>query len=235
MAFPSTFANLQASIISRLNLDATADLAATKDCINQAYSEVCIETEAIQTSNTITLTPGTASYTLSSFLTNAIVRIKAMSITYGGVTYPPLTMIDLDPLLRRRVGAGGTAVATGTATHYAVDGMTTLELYPTPLSADTLTVWYVAQPTALSGDSDVPAIPEPYATRCLIAGGAWQMSDTTGDPGGPSYGQDFELWKQKFRAHLNRRRGAQPGQFVWFPGGPNVPHDPATIYSGDWR
>ncbi len=43
------------------------------------------------------------------------------------------------------------------------------------------------QPTALSGASDVPAIPEPYATRCLENGAAFELALFAKDPDAPAY------------------------------------------------
>ncbi len=124
------------------------------------------------------------------------------------------------------------AVASGTSTHYALAGMNDLELWPTPSAADVLTFWYVYQPTALSGDSDVPAIPEPYATRLLTLGACWWLADLTGDPASQQYQADFEGWIARFRSHLNRRKGGQVGGFEFQPEASFVPHDPSTIVSG---
>lgn len=231
MAYPSTFITLQNAIISRLNLDATADLQAVKDEINLAYSQTVIETEALQTSGTKTLTAGTATYDLSTFVsTGAVVRLKAVYSSFGGVTSDPLEQLTMDQILRRRTSTGGVALATGSPTHYSLNGLNNLELWPTPSSADVLTLWYVYQPTALSADADVPAIPEPYATRCLTAGACWKLADITGDPG--EYQAEYEGWIARFRQHLNRRKGGQPGAFSFYPEGDFPPHDPATMASG---
>ncbi len=233
MAWPRTFKNLQDLAIARLNLEATADLSVTKDAINNAYSQTVIETEAFQTGGTKTLTAGTATYDLSTFVsTGMVVRMKAVYSSFGGVQTPPLQQISLDALLRRRVGSGGTSAASGTATHYAMAGMNDLELWPTPAAADVLTFYYVYQPTALSGDSDVPTIPEPYASRCLLNGACWELADLTGDPNAGQYQADFEQWIARFRAHLNRRRGGQPGAFENYPETPYISNDPARIVSG---
>lgn len=231
MAWPSTFKNIQDGVIARLNLDATADLSATKDAINQAYGQVFVETEASQTSGTKTLTSGTATYDLSTFITGGIVRIKAMFVSSSGVTVPPLKMISLDSILRRRVGTGGAAAATGYSTHYALNGLNGLELWPTPASADVLTIYYAAQPTALSADGDIPALPEPYATRCLTFGACAELADLTGDPEGDDYQAKFDGWIARFRQHLNRRKGGLPGQFEFVPELGWAPHDPSTLTS----
>jgi hypothetical protein len=230
--FQGTFKKIQDNVILRLNLDAVADLQNVKDYINQAYSQVVVETEALQTSGSFTLTPGTKTYDLSTVLSNVIVRIKTISLTFGGQTFPPIQQVSIDKLLRLRIGAGGSSPASGTVTHYAVNGLNDLEVYPTPQSADTMTVFYSYQPAALSADGDTPVIPEPYATRCLTAGALWQGSDITGDPAGGQYQADFEQWTGRFRAHLNRRRGGQPGAFEPYPAPAYPPHDPATILSG---
>jgi hypothetical protein len=46
MAFPSTFADLQAAVIAKTRLDPanTADVTKVKDWINQAYYRIVLET-----------------------------------------------------------------------------------------------------------------------------------------------------------------------------------------------
>ncbi len=233
MAWPRTFKNMQDLCIARLNLEATADLQMVKDAISNAYSQAVIETEAFQTGGTKTLTAGTATYDLSTFVsTGVVVRMKAIYPTYSGVFGKPLAQLSLDALLRRRSEGGGVATATGPSTHYAMAGMNDLELWPTPSAADVLTLYYVYQPNALSADADVPTIPEPYASRCLLAGACWELADLTGDPNGGQYQADFEQWIARFRAHLNRRRGGQPGAFETYPETALPMHDPSTIVSG---
>lgn len=231
MAFPATFQSIQNDVIARLNLDATNDLASVKDYINVAYADVCATTEALETSGTKTLTAGTASYDVTTFVTGAIHRIKALTYTSGGVTYPPLVAVSLDELLRLRVGTGGTAVATGPAIRYAMVGAKTIELWPTPGAADTLTIYYSYLPTALSANSDTPdaGLPEPYASQCLTFGALKLAADLTGDPAGADYDNKYALWTQKLQAHLNRRRSGQPGQMRPFPSYGFPPHDPSTI------
>ena len=233
MAFPSTFKNLQDQVIARINLDATGDLSVVKDYINQAYVETCAETEALQLSNTVAVASGDSQIAdLTSKLSGAIQRIKAVAISTGGVTYPTLVAVSLDEILRLRVGSGGAPVATGAPSRYAMVGAKDMEFWPTANAATTFTFYYSYLPTALSGDSDVPdaGLPEPYATRCLTYGALAQAADLTGDPSNDTYQQQFSYWKQRLTAHLNRRRGGQPGQLVGLQGN-TAPHDPST----DWR
>ena len=172
----------------------------------------------------MTLTAGTASYTLSS----SIARIKEMYVTpVGAQQTQPLQLTTLDYILRRRQSTGGTAVATGYTSHYALLGINDLELFPTPQAADVLTIWYVALPTALSAGTDVPILQEPYASKVLEYGALAEAADFKGDPAEQEYRGLYEQWLQRYRAHLNRKRGTQPGQFQVFPGRSYPPHDPS--------
>lgn len=234
MAFPRTFKNVQDAVIANVRLDATADLQNVKDWINQAYYRACLETEAFVTHGNITLTAGTATYDLSTFLTNAILRIKSITVTTGNVLYQPLQLVPLDQILQWRIGSGGASAIAGPTTHYALAGMNELELYPTP-SAGTLTIYYVYGPAALSADADVPLIPEPHATEILEAGAMASAADFKADPYQSQYDADFQQAIMRFRVHLNRRRGGQPGTLEWAPGRQRPPHDPSTILpAGGW-
>lgn len=177
----------------------------------------------------MTLTANTASYTLSS----TIFRIKEMYVTpAGGVQSQPLQRTTLDYILRKRQAGGGQATATGYTTHYALVGLNDFEVYPTPNSADVLTIWYVGLPTALSANTDVPILQEPYASKLLEYGALAEAADLKGDPSEQEYRQLYELWKGKYRAHLTRKQGSQPGQFLMFPGSTFPPHDPSTDING---
>ena len=209
-------------------MNSANDLSKVKDWINQVYYEACLETDAIVTTATMTLTAGTASYTFPS----QVLRIKEMFVTpVGGSELAPLQMTTLDYILRRRQASGGVAVDQGYTQYYALIGINDFEVYPTPANADTLTIWYVSQPTALSANSDTPVLEEPYGSKLLEYGALAEAADLKGDPSEQEYRQLFELWKQKYRAHLTRKRGAQPGQFNLFPTFQFPPHDPST----DWR
>lgn len=209
MAYPSTFGDIQTQVAAKLRLDTTADAQKIKDYINRAYAETCIETEALQTVATMTLTAGATTYTLPS----GAVRIKQMTVTSGGVTFRPLVPTSIEQILEWQAQNGGIAAVNGTVSHYAILGVDEMVVWPTPSAADTITVYYVKQPTALSGSSDVPSIPEPYATRCLENGALYEAALFAKDPDAPVYKAEYEMAKRELRGHLRRMQGAMTRQF----------------------
>lgn len=213
-------------MIAKLRLDATNDLSKVRDWINQVYAQACIETEAVVSTATMSLTAGTASYTLPT----QVVRIKAMYVTpVGGAQSQPMLQTTLDYILRRRQASGGVGAALGYVTHYAVLGSTDIEVYPTPQSADTITIYYVGLPTALSGNTDLPsALQEPYASKVLEYGALAEGGDFKGDPMTDEYRAMFQLWLSKLKTQITRKAGSQPGQFRVFPDHMFPPHDPST-------
>lgn len=232
MAFPSTFLDVQNAVVAKARLDSTADLSKVKDWINQVYADVCVTTEANVTSATMTLTASTNSYTLPSNVS----RIKEMYVTpVGGVQSLPLVQVDLDFILRRRQSTAGVAFTNGSVMWYALVGLNDFEVYPTPANADVITIYYVALPTALANNTDVPILPEPYASKLLEYGALAEAADFKSDPQEQEYRALYERWLQKFRAHLTRKQGMQPGQFRVIPDVSTwPPHDPSTDIR-EWR
>ena len=229
MAFPSTFVNIQNEVISRVRLDAVSDLSRTKDWINQIYSEVCIETEATQDYSTMALTANTSVYTLDA----QIVRIKQMYVTPSGQGQSrPLVPTSLEEILEWSASSGATASNQGSVTHYAQFGYQTIKFYPTPTAADTVTIYYLKQPTALSADSDVPVIQEPYSSICLVNGASYKAALFLKDPDAELYRRDYEDSIHRFRGHLRRKQGSMSRQFRLTRSNSVVPNDPSTDLRG---
>lgn len=230
MSYPSTFVDIQRAVIAKARLSSDNDTDKVKDWLNQIYADACLTTEVSVTSATMNLTAGSASYTFP----DAIMRIKEMVITPSGATVSkPLKQSTLDEILSRRQASGGIQNFGGYVTHYALLGVNDFEVWPTPQAADVLTIYYVAAPTALDADEDVPSLlPEPFASKVLEFGALAEAADFKGDPAGAQWAGEYQQWLQKLRAHLTRKQGSQPGQFrVWnstvFP-----PHDPSTDVGG---
>lgn len=216
--------DLQNSVIAKARLSKTDDLDKVKDWLNQIYADVCVTAELSITPSTMALTANVSSYTLPA----AVMRIKEMFVTPTGTTQSgPLRQTTLDEILNRRRAAGG--VQGSRCTMYALLGVNDFEVWPTPQNADVITIYYVAAPTVLSGDTDTPSLlPEPYASKILEFGALAEAADFKGDPAGPQWAGEYQQWMQKLRAHLTRKQGGQPQQFRIFNGSVYPPHDPST-------
>jgi len=210
MAFPSTFADIQLAVMEKATLDPVLDVQKVKDWVNQAYFQAAVETEAISGEATMAMTAATGSYILPA----AVARIRQMAVQPAGSTVfnAPLILTTLDEILQRRQnGQGG---ASSWSTHYTLVGINGLEVWPTPTAAaDTITVYYVSYPVALSAAGDVPVFEEPYASKILEFGALAEAGDFKGDPATAQWAADYTDWMGRYRQHLQRKRGVIPGQF----------------------
>ena len=222
MAFPSTFLDIQNAVLQKARLDPTLDLQRTKDWINQTYTRVCLETEATVVIATMVVTAGVSSYTLPS----GVARIKQMQLRPSGSLQfnPPLVRTTLDEIIQRRQYGGDTQQSGNQTTLYALLGINDFELWPTPPATDTIYIYYVAFPTPLAANGDVPVLEEPYASKLLELGALSDAGDFNGDPSTIGWQSDFADWMTRYMQHLDRKQGVIPGQFhqwgdPWVPAG----------------
>lgn len=200
MAYPATFLSLQDAVIDKLRLDAAEDRERVKDWINQIYADACIETQASITAATMVLTANEPTYTLPA----ALIRITDIFVSpVSGTQYGPLEPVTLAQILRWRTGQGGANTTSGSVTHYCRRGINLVDFYPTPSSADTLTVYYVERPTSLSQDADTPELPEPYASKVLEYGALAEGADFKMDPREQEYRGLYQDWLRRLQVHLN--------------------------------
>lgn len=231
MAFPSQFSDLYTAALANVRLLPADDLQKAKDAVNTVYTQTVVETEALETTSTSTLTPGSATYAMPT----GISRLKTLVVTpVGGQTNKPLRRVTIDQILSYRSAQPGPATSNGTAWCYCILGLNDLELYPTPQSADVLTFYYTSRPTPLSADSDVPILPEPYATDCLVYGASAKLGEFSGDPLATYYRQLYDDGRSRFQSHLNRLTGRVAGQFNIQDAPTFLPHDP-SVDIREWR
>lgn len=199
MAFPSTFLDIQNAVIAKARLDSTNDLAKVKDWINQVYAQVCVESEFVRGSNTSALTPSQANVTLPA----GVIRLTSVQCKPSGGQYAPIRQVSLERLLALR----GINSNQSTPTHYTVT-QGSIELFPAAQGSETLQFWYSTLPTALSANTDVPVIDEPYASKLLEYGALVEAYDYMKDTiGGYVIRQVYQQWLQTFHDHLARREG----------------------------
>ena len=220
MAFPSSFLDLQQAVLQKARLDPVLDTQRVKDWLNQVYSRVCVETEAIVATATMGVVAGAYSYTFPA----QIARSKQLQLRpYGSTTLnAPLVRTTLDELLQRRQAGGDSQLAS--PTHYALLGIGDFELWPTPAAADTILIWHVQFPAPLVADTDKPVLEEPYASKLLEYGALVDAGDFNGDPSTAEWQQDLDTWMARYQERLNHKAGIIPGQFhqwgdPWVPAG----------------
>lgn len=226
MAFPSTFLDLQDSVIAKCRLQADTDRDLVKDWINQAYIRAVARTMEDIVLCHMTLTAGVHTYTLPA----GIIEIRQIVSTQQGsdALTPPLTPISLEEILIKLASYDGSTSDRGTVTHYSLSGEDMFEVWPVPAYADVLWIYYLEQPTALSADTDVPRLQEPWATDVLEYGACMKAAEFKGDPQAQYYRQLYTEATRELQAHLNRKKGATTEQFLLARPSRVVAHDPSA-------
>ena len=133
--------------------------------------------------------------------------------------------VSLQRMLEFRQGSPGNYE---TPMYYTMLGLTEIEFFPTPRGTETFTIYYVKAPTVLSGDSNVPEIPEPFASKCLEYGALAEAADFKRDDMLQNYQQRYLEWIGKLRAHITRKHGGVPESMLVYGERPWAPHDPST-------
>ena len=153
----STLSTLQSDVAGVLGLDFDSTAPSNGDgprllgWANDAVTDMLMRTHCYIKSETITLTAGTGDYDLQS--TNAeILAIEDIYTTSSGANFRMRRLSTTD-----LIGLRLYQVNTAPVTMYAISGANLLLVYPTPLQADTLTIYYVPRPTALSATTDDPS------------------------------------------------------------------------------
>lgn len=188
---------------------------------------MCVEVGVNTDTADATLTAGTSDYTLSTLFPAAEV-IRTLYVTpVGGTRTGPLVETSLDDIVARQRGT--TSSDGDYPTHYTLLGADTLILWPTPSAAATLTGYYDGLPTALSANTDVPILHEPWVSKLLLHGPASDASTFQKDwDAAQWHAAQFEAWLGRYRTHLNRKKGTTTRQFRVVGATPFVPHDPST-------
>lgn len=214
---------MQNEVINQLRLDATDDLQKVKDWVNLAYTDAAITTEFLSQKTTVTPTAG-GTYTFTS----TPIRIKLIQLTVAGVTYRTMNEVSLNKILELRAQATSSPVS-GPPYYYAFDGTKDIEVYPKFLGTESMDIWAVYTPTALSSDSDVPVFPEPYSS-VIVYGAMVEAAGFSKDLmfGIAGYQQQYQYWLSKLMTHVNRRRGAKAKHFDRYDEDIYIPHDPST-------
>jgi hypothetical protein len=199
----STFTQIRTAVAEELGMDTTDDATKLNRWINDAVRDFLLETSCNVDKANISLTSGTADYTMSTSILR-ILKVYAADASQSRV----LERLPLDDLIDRQTL---NSTVTYPAKYYATKGRS-IFLYPTPGSNETLKLVYVPRPTELSGDSDDPStislggipvehhVALEYYTMARAAG----YDDDVSSGGGNAY---WNLYQREIvRARRNMRR-----------------------------
>ena len=222
--FPRQFVDIYSEVITNLRLDATADLAQVKNAVNQAYSEIALQSGFFEGSAATSALAGGA--TTDTIPTNML-ELEDVTCTYAGIQ-PPLIEQTFEQILLFRTW---TQAPGGPPTVYCVR-KGKIEFWPAAQGTEVLTYYGTMQPDSwLSADSDLPLIPEPFSAL-LVYGACATMAEFKNDIlmlG--NYQQQKAAWMAQFLKFVEKRKGEDALAFPLRLGQRSlVPHDP----SSDW-
>lgn len=161
--------------------------------LNDGIAEICARARCNVQVFTTTFTANDYDYTLSASLlaiNEVYVTDASNSVRYRLVRCSP------QEILNYRVGTQ--FVGAPPVRFYAVDGFRLLMVYPTPTAADTLTIYGVPRPTALSAGSDTNTdIPDEWQ-NAIEYYATWQAARFIND----AASQNGATWKAMYEETL---------------------------------
>lgn len=214
MAFnnPMQFVDLENEVRDKGRLgNTTADNQRISDWINNAYYEVCIETDFYESSSSsASLTANSTSVSVPS----SIVKIEYITATGSdGTLWGPMAEVTFEEILELRAWMGG-VVSTGAPSRYAFRSSSSpsIEFFPQAVGGEVLTFYGLLLPTALSSPTDPVIFPEPYSKaiiyRALIHAAQFKKDLLMLN----DFRSDYQDWLQRFRAFNNTRNGSKVQQ-----------------------
>jgi hypothetical protein len=179
--------------------------------VNKGVTRVLRDTHCYITSATVSGFDGVSSdYSMAS----SILEIDDMFLTSGGTQYR-LERVSVPLLVEQRRVSNPTGTPAAT---YALAGANLLMFWPTPGASDTLSIYYVPVPTALSSANDDPSTLSlggiPVSLHEAIEFYACFKGASFDDDQTSSQGQRYhDLYEKEITAYrrLINRRGGQRG------------------------
>lgn len=192
----STLATLQGNVAGAIGLDfdSTAPTAGDGPRLlgwaNDAVTDLLKRTHCYVNSATLAMTANVGDYRLDS----SILAIEDIYLVSDNNNWRLRRMSTTDLINQRNYN-----VTASPAQMYALSGVDMLMVYPTPLQADTLTIYYVPKPTALASGTDDPStstlggIPTEYhyGLELYMMWKAASFSDDDGSQNGESYRRQY--------------------------------------------
>lgn len=205
----------------KLGLDTTSGGTEESQLIawlNEGVVDVLLRARVNVNSATMSLSAGTSDYTLDS----TTLAINDITYTSAAGTSGSLIRVTPEDILRFRTGTPATGA---TVRYYALNGHDLLMVYPTPSAADTLTIYYVPRPTALSSTSSTAhdpssetygGIPSEYhkAIELYALAQAAEFTDHKPSQYGARYKAEYEGKLLEIRRAMRHKGGRSLGPAI---------------------
>jgi hypothetical protein len=224
-------ADIRNEVSRVIGLDTTAagaDETLVDQWANEAVLDILLETRCHIALATTTTTANQGDYDLDVDILHVVdLYDTSSSNRYRLQQVSPARLLDM------RVTSN--AQATAPVTHFAVAGSNLLMLYPIPSGTDTLTIYYVPRPTAMSTGTDDPSdaanggIPAEFHRAIVkyVEAEAADYRDDQTSQHGDRYRADYARWLGKIRKAVNQKGNTDTPAFE-IRGRSYPPHDPST-------
>lgn len=155
----TTFLEMQDEALDLAGLSSPEERGRVKRFLNEDYLAIVQRSGTpIKTSATISLIAGQGDYDLTAapFSLTDFVRMQTPIYAWGSLApnqTSPLEQVTPEQIfyMRRNLVAGVVRV-------YAINGISTLMIYPSPMTGDTLQLSYEYRPATMATDSDTPVL-----------------------------------------------------------------------------
>lgn len=224
---------LRTQVQKKLGLDTTvsgSEESLVDSWLNAGIVDVLMRTRCNVNCADMTFTAGTWKYTLPTSALS-VLDMNVTSATDGqGNSIQRTTPAEI---LRMR----NQSTSTGTrVTWYALNGNDLLMVYPTPAATDTLEIFYVPRPTAMSATGNDPStetyggVPSEYhhAIELYALGQGGEYTDHAPSQFGARFKAEYQAWLVDIRRAARRKGGRNAGRAVIGASRAYVPSNPST-------
>lgn len=145
------------AVLTACRLRPDTDRASVRRVINDAYLDVALELDLTQTSKPVSFVSGQSDYNIPNDfgITNLLSISSIIGPASGSLANVEMEATYPSRLLELR---SNSTVSNDAPWMYALYGIETLMLYPSPTSATQATIYYTAEPDPLFDDGDIPSL-----------------------------------------------------------------------------
>lgn len=229
----TTFLEMQDEALDLAGQSSLESRGRIKRFINEEYLNLVQKTGTpIKTSPTVTLVNGQGDYDLTAppFSLTDFIDVQSLIYAWGNTSpYQTAPLSEVSPQqiyeLRRNLIAGVVRV-------YAVNGLSTLMLYPAAMTGDTLSLVYAYRPATMATDSDTPALLRIEDHASVTYAAAYRSALLSKSPLAGGLAAESQNRLNSAMARQNRVGGSSKN--VRRGRGVFIPHDPSADVRWNW-